>query len=61
VPKLILVAVARLYGALPPTRRRPYADIHEMTRSRDATRRLRASKLYEPYFDLSPLDLWRRH
>ena len=34
---------------------------HARTRGRDATRRLRASGAHEPYFDLGPLDLTRRH
>ena len=61
VPKLILAAVAWLHkpGTVSA------ADAHDAryaaTRSRDATRRLRASGVHEPYFDLSPLDLARRH
>ena len=35
--------------------------MHARTRSRDATRRLRASSVHDPYVDLSPLDLTRRH
>jgi hypothetical protein len=35
--------------------------IHASTRSRDATRRLRATAVHDPYVDLSPLDLTRRH
>jgi hypothetical protein len=35
--------------------------MHARTRSRDATRRLRASSVHNPYVDLSPLDLTRRH
>jgi hypothetical protein len=35
---------------------------HAATRTRDATRRLRASTLHDPYVYLSPLDLARtRH
>ena len=35
--------------------------MHARTRSRDATRRVRASSVHDPYVDLSPLDLTRRH
>jgi hypothetical protein len=61
VPKLILAAVAWLHkpGTVSAT------DAHDAryaaTRSREATRRLRESGGHEPYFDLSPLDLARRH
>ena len=41
------------------------AEAHEAmrarTRTRDATRRLRESRIHEQYFDLSPLDITRRH
>ena len=58
MPKLILAAVARLYEPRPPRN----DDVHARTRSRDATRRLRASSVHEPYVDLSSLDLSRtRH
>ncbi len=58
VPKLILAAVAWLYEPRPPR----YDDVHAWTRSRDATRRLRASRVHEPYVDLSCLELTRtRH
>ena len=36
--------------------------MHARTRAREATRRLRASRIHEPYVDLGPLDLSnRRH
>jgi hypothetical protein len=58
VPKLILAAVAWLYKPRPPR----HDDIRARTRSRDATRRLRASRVRQPYIDLSSLDLTRtRH
>jgi hypothetical protein len=31
------------------------------TRSREATRRLRSSRIHDPHFDLSALELTRRH
>lgn len=35
--------------------------MHARTRTREATRRLRASRIHEPYVDLGPLDLSNRH
>jgi hypothetical protein len=35
--------------------------MHARTRSRDATRRLRASRAHDPYFNLGALGLNRRH
>lgn len=60
MPKLILAAVAWLAGPK-PARVPPHDRMHETTRSRTASRRQRASRLHDPYFDLSPLDLSRRH
>ena len=34
--------------------------MHARTRTREATRRLRASRIHEPYVDLGPLDLSKR-
>jgi hypothetical protein len=61
VPKLILAAIAWLYRPSPLRAGDEHAAMHARTRSRDATRHLRASGVHEPYFDLSPLDLTRRH
>ena len=57
MPNFILAAVV---GLLPPRPSRA-EQMHLRTRSRDATRRLRASNDHEPYVDFSPLDLTRRH
>ena len=35
--------------------------MHARTRTREATRRLRASRIHEPYVDLGPLDLSKRY
>ena len=35
--------------------------LHTRTRTREATRRLWASRIHEAYIDLSPLDITRRH
>ena len=62
MPKLILAATALLLD-----RPRPAPDddarsaMHAMTRSREATRRLRASRAHEAGSDLRALDLTRRH
>ena len=58
MPNFILAAVV---GLLPPRPSWAEQKTYLRTRSRDATRRLRASKVHEPYVDFSPLDLTRRH
>ena len=60
--KLIL-ATAPLFlrRPSPPTEETAHEVHHLRTRTRRATRRLRASRVHDPYFDLSPLDLSRRH
>ena len=61
MPKLILATAASLLRRSSS----PAIDAHEAmyarTRTREATRRLRASRVHDPYFDLSPLELSRRH
>ena len=58
MPKLILAAVAWLHEPRPSR----HDDIHARTRSREATRCLRASRVHERYVDLGPLSLTRtRH
>ena len=57
MPKLIFAAAAWLLKPAPPRAGVGLAG----TRSRDATRRLRASKAHEPYVELGPLALTRRH
>ena len=57
VPKFIFAATVWLFEP----RRQRSDDVSARTRSRDATRRLRTSRAHEPYVDLSPLDLTRRH
>jgi hypothetical protein len=60
VPKLIFAAATTWFSK--PSRPRTAQEAHaELTRSRDATRRLRASRSHEAWFELSPLDLARRH
>ena len=57
MPKIIFAATVWLFEP----RRQRTDDVSARTRSRGATRRLRASRAHEPYVDLSPLDLTRRH
>ena len=57
MPKLIYAMAAWLFGPTTPLA----GSVHAQTRSRDKTRRLRVSRIYEPYVDLSPLNLTRRH
>jgi hypothetical protein len=57
MPKFILAAVVGLF----PPRPSRADEMHANTRSWDATRRLRASKAHDPYVDISPLALTRRH
>ncbi len=62
MPKLILAAAALLLGRpFPPPGAGAHEAMHTKTRSRDATRRLRASRIHDPFFDLGPLELTRRH
>ena len=56
MPKLIFAAAVWLFGPTTPRA----GDVHAETRSRDKTRRLRASGAHEPYVDLGPLDPTRR-
>ena len=60
MPKLILAAATWFSK---PSRTHAAAEAHaEVTRGRDAARRLRAApKAHGAWFDLSPLDLTRRH
>ena len=70
MPKLILATATSLLLGRSNTSAAPLrADgrtalqdaMHARTRSRDATRRLRALGSHEPHLDLGALDLTRRH
>ena len=62
MPKFILATAALLLARpVAPSAEAAHDTMHARTRTREATRRLRASRIHEPYFDLSPLDLGRRH
>jgi hypothetical protein len=68
MPKFILATAALLLRRPfpPPATAGSHDDavldaMHARTRTREATRRLRASRIHEPYVDLDPLDLSNRH
>ena len=65
MPKLILATVALLLRRSSPPAAAAHdpshGAMHARTRTREATRRLRASTIHEPYIDLSPLELTKRH
>jgi hypothetical protein len=62
MPKFILATAALLLRRpFPPAAADAPHAAHFATRTREATRRLRSSRVHEAYFDLSPLELTRRH
>ncbi len=61
MPKFILATVALLFGRPFPLAAKAHDAMHAATRTRSATHHLRASRIHDPYVDLSPLDLSRRH
>jgi hypothetical protein len=61
MPKFILATVALFLGRQGPSGATAQDAMHARTRSRDATRRLRASRMHDPYFHLGTLGLNRRH
>ena len=61
MPKSILATVALFLGRQGPSGADAHAAMHAGTRSRDATRRLRASRAHDPYVHLGVLGLNKRH
>jgi hypothetical protein len=61
MPKFILTTAALFLSRSLPPAEAAHEMLHARTRTREATRRLRASRVHYPHFDLSPLDLSRRH
>ena len=61
MPKFILVTVALFLGREGPSEATAHDAMHDRTRSRDATRRLRASRVHDPYVHLGSLGLNQRH
>ncbi len=61
MPKFILATVTLFLGREGPSGAAAHDAMHARTRSRDATRRLRASRMHDPYFPLGALGLNKRH
>ena len=61
MPKFILATAALFLGRQGPSGADAHDAMHAKTRGRDATRRLRASRMHDPYFNLGALGLNRRH
>lgn len=61
MPKFIQASVAFFLGREGPSEAIAHDALHAKTRSRDATRRLRASRMHDPYFHLGSLGLNKRH
>ena len=61
MPKFILATVALFVGREGTSGVAAHEAMHVRTRGRDATRRLRASRLHDPYSHLGTLGLNRRH
>jgi hypothetical protein len=60
MPKFILATVALFLGREGPSEATAHDAMRARTRSRDATRRLRASRVHEPHSHLGALGLNRR-
>jgi len=61
MPKFILATVALFVGRQGPSEAAAHDAMHARTRSRDATRRLRASRVHDPYSHIGALGLNQRH
>ena len=62
MPKFILTTVALFLGRQGPSEATAHDAMHARTCSRDATRRLRASRMHDdPYSHLVSLGLNKRH
>lgn len=65
MPECVLATAALPLGrTFPPAAGAPHAAhpaMHPATRTREATRRLRASRDHEGHLDPGPLELTRRH
>ena len=61
MPKFILATVALFVGREGTSGATAHDAMHDRTRSRDATRRLRASRMHDPHVHLGALGLNQRH
>ena len=61
MPKFILATVTLFLRREGPSGATAHDAMHDRTRSRDATRRLRASRMHDPHVHLGALGLNQRH
>jgi hypothetical protein len=61
MPKFILATVTLFLGREGPSGADAHDAMHARTRGRDATRRMRASRVHDPYVHLGALGLNQRH
>ena len=61
MPKFILATVALFLHREGSSGAAAHDAMHARTRSRDATRRLRASRVHDPYSHIGALGLNQRH
>jgi hypothetical protein len=61
MPEFVLATAALFLGRQGPPGDAAHDAMRARTRSRDATRRLRASRSHDPYVHLGALGLNRRH
>ena len=61
MPKFIVATVALFLGREGPSGDAGHDAMRARTRSRDATRRLRASRVHDPHVHLGALGLNKRH
>ena len=61
MPQFILATAAFILKRQGSPEATAHEALHATTRTRAATRRLREARMHDPYVDLSPLGLSRRH
>ncbi len=61
MPQFILATAAFILERGGPPEATTHEALHATTRTRAATRRLRDARMHDPYVDLSPLGLTKRH
>jgi hypothetical protein len=61
MPKFILATVTLFLGREGPSEANAHDAMHARTRSRDVSRRLRASRMHDSYVHLGALGLNQRH
>ena len=61
MPKFVLATVALFLGRQGASEATAHDAMHARTRTQDATRRMRASRVHDPYFQIGALGLNQRH